>query len=103
MSTKGPGVTRRPEVLTGTPVTLIPFQVQVEVDGPSTCRRSPPSHVGSIKAVRRITVGVAVLATHVVAGLLRGVHLGLQCGRIGVDPLELLEVAVEHTNDLAKL
>lgn len=66
-------------------------------------RRSPPSHVGSVKAVCRIAVGVTVLATHVVAGLLRGIHLGLQGRSIGINPLELLEMAVEDTNNLAEL
>lgn len=80
-----------------------PFIAVFDVNKPPTWRPSPPSHVGAVKPVRRVTVGVPKLAAHVVAGLLRGVHLSLQRGRIGVDPLELLEVAVEHTNDLAEL
>lgn len=80
---------------------------KVEVDEPRTwprtCPRSPPSHVGSVKAVRRIAVGVTVLATHVVTGLLRGIHLGLQGRSVGINPLELLEVAVEDANNLAEL
>lgn len=76
---------------------------KVEVDKPPTCPRSPPSHVGSVKAVRRLAVGVTVLATHVVTGLLRGIHLGLQGRSVGINPLELLEVAVEDANNLAEL
>lgn len=79
------------------------FKVKVEVDKPSTCPRSPPSHVGSVKAVCRIAVGVTVLATHVVTGLLRGIHLGLQGRSVCINPLELLEVAVEDANNLAEL
>jgi hypothetical protein len=63
----------------------------------------PPSHVGPVKTIRRLAVWVTILATHVIAGLLGGVHLSLQRRRIGVDPLELLEVAVKYTNNLAEL
>ena len=76
---------------------------KIKAEKPSTSFSSPPSHVGSVKAFSRIAVRVTVLAAHVVAGLLRGIHLGLQGRSVGIDPLELLEVAVEDTDNLAKL
>lgn len=104
MNTKGLRSTRWPESQpSATFRTGPPIVAKVKVDKPSTCHRSPPSHVGSVKAVRRIAIRVTILATHVVAGLLRGIHLSLQGRSVGIDPLELLEVAVEDANNLAEL
>lgn len=43
------------------------------------------------------------MRTHAAGGLLGSDHLGLESGGVLVDPLELGEVTVEDTDDLAEL
>lgn len=70
------------------------------VRGPSP---STPAHVGPVKALRRIALGRTIMAAHVPARLLRSRDLGLELSSIGVDPLQLAEMAVEDAHDLAQL
>lgn len=65
--------------------------------------RSPPTSVRPVEALRCVTVWGAVLAAHTVAVLLRSVNLCLKGSRVGVDPLELLQVTIEDTNNVAQL
>lgn len=48
-------------------------------------------------------VGSAVLVTDCRASLLRRIHLGRKRGRVGVNPLQLRQVAVQNANNLAQL
>ena len=48
-------------------------------------------------------LGGPVLAAHGAAGLLRRGDLGLQRRGVGIDPLELGEMAVEDADNLAQL
>lgn len=44
-----------------------------------------------------------MVGTHAAGSLLGSGHLGLEVGGVLVDPLELVEVTVEDTDDLAEL
>src|SRR5690606_3969012 len=65
--------------------------------------KSFPSHVRAVEALRRVALRYPLLPAERAVGLLRRRDLGLHGGRVGVNPLQLGDVYVEHLYVLADL
>jgi len=62
-----------------------------------------PAPVRPIEALSGIRIGSSNAGAHVAGRLLRSNHLGLESRRIGINPLQLSQVAVQNTDNLAQL
>lgn len=62
-----------------------------------------PPHVRAVEALRRVVLRYSLLAAERAIRLLSRRDLGLNRGGVGVDPLELGQVPVQHLDNLAHL